>query len=199
MKTASRRFLVLVFAGTFAAAGVRGGTSDGKALTATATEEQPEEYKNWIELAIGGVITSGDRAQFEQEHRLPGDQVYGGIQDLQANVLPGLIRSLRALDYPAAKLEVFLVLEAVDTETQAAVLKIALPGNFRSLVVPEGRPQTKPKALIGEDDLPWPEIFDLCETIGSTEWYVVEYESDAYPPLVSVEKTLQVMRRWGKC
>ena len=82
MKTASRRFLVLVFAGTFAAAGARGGTSDDKAVTATATEEQPEEYKNWIELGIGGVITSGDRAQFEQEHRLPGDQVYGGIQDL---------------------------------------------------------------------------------------------------------------------
>src|ERR1051325_9221358 len=79
---ASRRFLVLVFAGTLAVAGVRGGTSDGKAVTATATEEQPEEYKNWIELAIGVVITNGDRAQFEQEHRLPGDQVYGGIQDL---------------------------------------------------------------------------------------------------------------------
>src|SRR5882724_7319317 len=82
MMNASRRFLVLVFAGTFAASGVRAGTSDDKAITATATEEQPEEYKNWIELAIGGVITSGDRAQFEQEHRLPGDEVYGGIQDL---------------------------------------------------------------------------------------------------------------------
>jgi hypothetical protein len=82
MKTASRRFLVLVFAGTFAAAGVRAGTSDDKAITATATEEQPEEYNNWIELGIGGVITSGDRAQFEQEHRLPGDQPYGGIQGL---------------------------------------------------------------------------------------------------------------------
>jgi len=81
MTTASRRVLVLVFAGTLAAAGTRAGT-DGKAITATATEDQPEEYKNWIELAIGGVITSGDRAQFEQEHRLPGDQVYGGIQDL---------------------------------------------------------------------------------------------------------------------
>jgi hypothetical protein len=81
MKTASRRFLVLVFAGTLAAAGVRAGTSDQKTV-ATASEEQPEEYKNWIELAIGGVITRGDRAQFEQEHRLPGDQVYGGIQDL---------------------------------------------------------------------------------------------------------------------
>src|SRR6516164_2656489 len=82
MKNASRHFLVLVFAGAFAAAEVRGGMSDGKALTATATEEQPEEYKNWIELAIGGVITSGDRAQFEQQHWLPGDQPYGGIQDL---------------------------------------------------------------------------------------------------------------------
>ena len=81
MKTASRRLLVLAFAGTVAAAGLRAGT-DGKAITATATEEQPKEYKNWIELALGGVITSGDRAQFEQEHRLPGDQVYGGIQDL---------------------------------------------------------------------------------------------------------------------
>lgn len=83
MSNACRRLLVLVFAGILAAAGVSAGdTSDGKAMTATATEEQPEEYKNWIELAIGGVITSGDRAQFEQEHRLPGDQVYGGIQDL---------------------------------------------------------------------------------------------------------------------
>src|SRR5215469_15660278 len=81
MKTAARRFLVLVFAGTFTAAGVRGGTSDEKTV-ATAAEEEPEEYKNWIELAMGAVITSGDRAQFEQEHRLPGDQVYGGIQDL---------------------------------------------------------------------------------------------------------------------
>ena len=54
MTNVSRRFLVLVFAGTFAAAGVRGGTSDQKTV-ATATEEEPEEYKNWIELAIGGV------------------------------------------------------------------------------------------------------------------------------------------------
>ncbi|HJW39268.1 MAG TPA: hypothetical protein VJ420_11695 [Candidatus Udaeobacter sp.] len=76
-----RKFLVLVCAGTFAATALRAGeTTDGKAVT-TTTEETPE-YKNWIELGIGGVITNGDRAQFEQEHRLPGGQVYGGIQDL---------------------------------------------------------------------------------------------------------------------
>jgi cellulose synthase/poly-beta-1,6-N-acetylglucosamine synthase-like glycosyltransferase len=65
----------------------------------------------------------------------------------EANMLPDLVRSLRALDYPAAKLEIFLVLEAHDAETQAAVLALDLPGNFRTLVVPDQEPHTKPKAL----------------------------------------------------
>jgi sugar phosphate isomerase/epimerase len=59
--------------------------------------------------------------------------------------------------------------------------------------------KSKPKALIGEDELPWKEIFAECETSGKTEWYIVEYESDAFPPLVSVEKCLDVLRGWGKC
>ena len=59
--------------------------------------------------------------------------------------------------------------------------------------------KAKPNALIGEDELPWKEIFRICETTAGVEWYIIEYESDAYPPLVSVEKTLEVMRRWGKC
>lgn len=59
--------------------------------------------------------------------------------------------------------------------------------------------KAKPNALLGEDELPWPDIFRLCETTGATEWYIIEYESDAFPPLVSVEKCLEVMRKWGKC
>jgi len=59
--------------------------------------------------------------------------------------------------------------------------------------------KSKPKVLIGEDELPWKEIFAECETTGKTEWYIVEYESDAFPPLVSVEKCLDALRRWGKC
>jgi hypothetical protein len=46
--------------------------------------------------------------------------------------------------------------------------------------------------------MPWKEIFEVCETTGGTEWYIMEYENDLYPPLVSVEKSLEVMRRWGK-
>jgi sugar phosphate isomerase/epimerase len=59
--------------------------------------------------------------------------------------------------------------------------------------------KAKPNALLGDDELPWPKIFELCETTGGTEWYIVEYESDAYPPLVSVQKTLEVLKKWGKC
>src|SRR6516165_7722851 len=80
MISTPRKFLVLVCAGTFAATGLRAGeTTDGKAVT--TTEETPE-YKNWIELGVGGTIVNGDNAQFEQEHRLPANTAYGGIQDL---------------------------------------------------------------------------------------------------------------------
>ena len=58
--------------------------------------------------------------------------------------------------------------------------------------------KTKPNAVIGDDELPWQEIFKLCETIGGTQWYIVEYESDAYPPLVSIAKCLEALRHWGK-
>jgi cellulose synthase/poly-beta-1,6-N-acetylglucosamine synthase-like glycosyltransferase len=65
----------------------------------------------------------------------------------EVKVLPGLLQSLQAIIYPRAKLEILLVLEAVDIETQAAVLAMALPGNIRTVVVPDQAPRTKPKAL----------------------------------------------------
>ena len=57
--------------------------------------------------------------------------------------------------------------------------------------------KTNAKALIGEGDVCWKAFFALCEAVGGTEWYIVEYESDAYPPLESVEKCLKNLRRMG--
>ena len=54
------------------------------------------------------------------------------------------------------------------------------------------------RPVIGEDDLPWEEIFGICESTAGTEWYVVEYESDAYPPLEAVERCLRALRAMGK-
>jgi sugar phosphate isomerase/epimerase len=57
---------------------------------------------------------------------------------------------------------------------------------------------TDPNALLGEGDVPWPEIFRLCESVGGTEWYIVEQESYAYPPLECAERCLQNLRKMGK-
>ena len=63
-----------------------GESADGKSPVdakspAGATKEEETDYKNWIELGIGGLIINGDSAQFKQEHRTSGD-VFGGIQDM---------------------------------------------------------------------------------------------------------------------
>jgi sugar phosphate isomerase/epimerase len=54
------------------------------------------------------------------------------------------------------------------------------------------------RPLIGDDDIPWEQVFSVCETIGGTEWHIVEYESDAYPPLEAVDRFLKILRSMGK-
>jgi len=53
-------------------------------------------------------------------------------------------------------------------------------------------------APLGEGEVRWQEIFEICETIGGTEWYIVEQESYAVPPLESVKLCLQNLRKMGK-
>lgn len=57
-------------------------TADEKSATTTTAEAEPTEYNNSIEFAFGGVTVEGDEAQFEQNHRIPADQVFGGIENL---------------------------------------------------------------------------------------------------------------------
>lgn len=64
----------------------------------------------------------------------------------EANVLGALVRNLAALDYPADKLDVMLLLEADDEETIAAARAMDLPDYIDVVVVPFGSPQTKPRA-----------------------------------------------------
>jgi sugar phosphate isomerase/epimerase len=52
--------------------------------------------------------------------------------------------------------------------------------------------------MIGEDTVPWQDVFDFCETKGATEWYIVEYESDKYPALEAVDRCLKAVKAMGK-
>ncbi|GAA3842658.1 glycosyltransferase [[Pseudomonas] carboxydohydrogena] len=58
-----------------------------------------------------------------------------------------LLHALAELDYPREKLDIKLLLEADDRETQAAIARLDLPPNVEILLVPPFGPRTKPKAL----------------------------------------------------
>jgi len=55
--------------------------------------------------------------------------------------------------------------------------------------------KTNNKALIGEGDVSWKAFFALCKAVGQTEWYIVEQESYAYPPLECAERCLRNLRK----
>ncbi|BCB17223.1 glycosyltransferase family 2 protein [Bosea sp. ANAM02] len=62
-------------------------------------------------------------------------------------VLRQLTDALRALDYPAAKLDIRLLIEADDSAMRSALAQMALPSHFSVTIVPPGFPRTKPRAL----------------------------------------------------
>lgn len=51
---------------------------------------------------------------------------------------------------------------------------------------------------VGEGEVKWDEVFQICESVGGTEWYVVEQESYATKPLECVALCLQNLRKMGK-
>ncbi len=88
---------------------------------------------------------SGAATQVGEDDPLP---LYTVLVPLfrEASVVPHLLRALDRLDYPRDSLEVILVVEGVDDETQAALADVVLGRHMRVLVVPDGCPRTKPRA-----------------------------------------------------
>lgn len=75
-----------------------------------------------------------------------------------------------------------------------AILK-KYPGRSKTVhLKPHGGRRGAP---IGEDDLPWKEIVEVCETVGGTEWYIVEHESGE-DPLATVKQCIDNLKKMGK-
>jgi sugar phosphate isomerase/epimerase len=70
------------------------------------------------------------------------------------------------------------------------------PGRASSVHVKPSA-KNKPGGLVGDsdDNLKWPEIFKACESVGGTEWYIVEYDGGS---MEKAEKTIALLREWGK-
>ncbi len=68
------------------------------------------------------------------------------------------------------------------------------PGRSQTIHLKEWSATDK-TAILGEGDVKWDEVFALCQTIGNTEWYIIEEEKDAYPPLEAVDLCLKNYRK----
>lgn len=106
----------------------------------------------WGFLAVavwrtGLILFSAVRASPAPEPPVwPRYTVLAALHD-ETEVVPQLIGRLSRIDYPADRLQGLLVLEAHDHETIAAALATPRPDWLDVLVIPPGKPQTKPRAL----------------------------------------------------
>ncbi len=100
-------------------------------------------------LMIAGWTMPRRRLDFDLASAADGDlPVYSILVALhdEASLLPQITGALGALDYPASKLDILLLLEESDAKTQSAVRALTLDSRFRILTVPDRLPRTKPKA-----------------------------------------------------
>ena len=100
-------------------------------------------------------------------------------------VLPDLIAALSRLDYPAAKLDCMLILEASDRQTIALARKLALPAYMRVVVVPDCAPRTKPKALNYAMQL-------------ARGGYIVVYDAEDMPDPLQLRKAMAAFDAGGE-
>ena len=71
------------------------------------------------------------------------------------------------------------------------------PGRAKTVHLKEYTPKNN-QALIGEGNVRWPEVFQLCESVAGTQWYIVEQEQFAYPPLECAKRNLEALRAMGR-
>jgi hypothetical protein len=65
----------------------------------------------------------------------------------EAEVLPDLLAALDRFDYPKAKLDIKLLVEAADVETRRALRRLKPGAPVQVVTCPPGYPRTKPRAL----------------------------------------------------
>lgn len=103
----------------------------------------------WSTLRLAACLSRGREdgpPPLRDDRRLPA---YSLIVPLyrEARIVPQLVAALEALDYPAEKLQILLVIEPDDPETAAALARHARAPRFGVLTAPALGPRTKPKAL----------------------------------------------------
>jgi len=95
----------------------------------------------------------------------------------EAQVVPQFVKAMSALDYTAEKLQILFLTEEDDSATRNAIRALALPSHFKIIVVPDGKPRTKPRAC----------NYGLMLANGQ---YVVIYDAEDIPDPLQLKKAV---------
>jgi cellulose synthase/poly-beta-1,6-N-acetylglucosamine synthase-like glycosyltransferase len=107
----------------------------------------------WFKLRVIYQATNREFINFTQEeieavnpYDLPMYTILIPLRN-EAAVMPQIIRAMSAIDYPSEKLDIIITLEEYDHETIEAFENANAPAHFKTLILPDVLPKTKPKAL----------------------------------------------------
>jgi glycosyltransferase XagB len=103
----------------------------------------------------------------------------------EAETAAQLAAAIRALDYPADRLDVKLLIETGDEATAFALLRQRWPAGAELLVVPPGLPRTKPRAL----------NYGLARAKGE---FVVVYDAEDRPHPDQLRAAVRAFRAAGR-
>ncbi len=95
---------------------------------------------------IAGSLRTQAQAPDLPDHELPRYTILVPLYK-EARVVGRLLDALDRLDYPRAKLEIKLLIEADDHETREAIERLAPRPIHDIVIAPPGQPRTKPRAL----------------------------------------------------
>jgi cellulose synthase/poly-beta-1,6-N-acetylglucosamine synthase-like glycosyltransferase len=100
----------------------------------------------------------------------------------EPEVIARLILDIGALDYPTSLLDVKLLIEQDDPETLAAIHAARPPRHFSVVLIPDGGPRTKPKAL----------NYGVCLAAGEL---VAVYDAEDRPEPLQLRRAVAAFRR----
>ena len=102
----------------------------------------------------------------------------------EASVVPQFVDAMQKLDYPPEKLQILFLTEVDDIETRNAIRALSLPSHFKIVIVPDGKPRTKPRAC----------NYGLIRATGS---YVVIYDAEDIPDPLQLKKSVLAFANHG--
>ena len=111
-------------------------------------------------------------------------QLYSVRKDCEKD-LPGTLKALKGFGYEGVEFAGYYGRSAADMKKLLDDNGLKCCGTHTGLDTLEG-------------DVPWKQVFDACETVGGTEWYIVEYEHESQPAIPAVGRCLANLRKMGK-